>query len=319
MVDPDVLARAMAAAVNDVVTVAELTKAEVSPRFAQRMVARGRWQRVARGTYVTHTRPLTNLELARAAAAYVDGRCIVTGLLVLDLHNARWLPTWRNVHVLVPEDVRRPSSLRVRVSRSKAFDAIDTWTMGELRFASTPQAVIDAARCTRTLRDVRGIVLAAVADKLATAAELSTILDAGQRNGSALTRRAIGDATRGCASPPEAELVDAMIGRGMPFLVNPEIWLDGVRLGFADVWLVGTAVGGEVESDERHGDEEGRTATYDRHERFADGGLELVHLSVARIRRNVVAAAVHLLGRAASSVAPVPAGLVVVPHGPVLR
>jgi hypothetical protein len=41
------------------------------------------------------------------------------------------------------------------------------------------RAVADAARATSTLRDVRGIVLGAVADRHATAQELLEIVDAG--------------------------------------------------------------------------------------------------------------------------------------------
>ena len=72
---------------------------------------------------------------------------------------------------------------------------------------------------------------------------------------------------------------------------------------------VAAGLGGEVESEERH-------------ERISAGGIELVHLSVGRIRRSVAEAAGHLLHRAQAR-APVaraePPGLVVVPRGPLLR
>jgi hypothetical protein len=158
-------------------------------------------------------------------------------------------------------------------------------------------------------------VLGAVTRRVATPDELRRSLDAGQRNGSGLTRRAIGDAERGCASPPEAELVDGLIGKGVPFYVNPELWLGDVRLGCPDVWLVRRNVGGEVESVEWHGDDERTESTYDRHERITAPGLELVHLSVRRIRADVAEAVAHLLSRPAL---PTPMGLRVVPKGPLL-
>jgi hypothetical protein len=112
--------------------------------------------------------------------------------------------------------------------------------------------------------------------------------------------------------------VDALVGCGQPFYVNPELWLDGVLLGCPDVWLVGTGTGGEVDSQERHGDDDQVENTYDRHERITAPGLQLVHLSVARIRRDVGEAAGHLLARARSGPA-APPGLVIVPQGPLLR
>lgn len=63
-------------------------------------------------------------------------------------------------------------------------------------------------------------------------------------------------------------------------------------------------------------------STYDRHERVSAGGIELVHLSVGRIRRSVSEAAGHLLDRARARALlpyPEPAALTVVPRGPLLR
>jgi hypothetical protein len=166
------------------------------------------------------------------------------------------------------------------------------------------------------------VVLGAVADNWADVSDLRQILDSTQRNGSGLGRRALLDAERGCASPPEAELVDALVGCGQPFYVNPQLLLEGRLLGSPDVWLPGLGLGGEVESQERHGSDEDTETTYDRHERMAAPGIELIHLSVRRIRRDVGEAAAHLLARAqrrARLPHREPAGLVVVPRGPLLR
>ena len=189
-------------------------------------------------------------------------------------------------------------------------------------FAPAERAVIDASRELTSLQDMRGVVLGAVADGWADVADLRRVLDATQRNGSGRARRAVVDAERGCASPPEAELVDALIGCGRPFYVNPALLVNGRLLGSPDVWLPGLGLGGEVESKERHGSDEDTESTYDRHERMTSPGIELVHLSVRRIRRDVNEAARHLLDRAdvrSRLVRPEPAGLVVVPRGPLLR
>jgi hypothetical protein len=225
---------------------------------------------------------------------------------------------------LVRPENQASSSGLVHVTRTTCFGDLPTWTRHEVRYACPDRAVVDTARGLRTLRDVRGVVLAAVADGRAAPEELRAILDGGQRNGSGLARHAVLDAERGCASPPEAELVDALIGCRQPFYVNPQLWLDGVLLGCPDVWLIGLGIGGEVESKERHGGPAETESTYDRHERITAPGLELVHLSVRRIRVSAPEAAAHLLARARGRLELAvgtrePAGLAVVPCGPLLH
>lgn len=300
-----------------VVTSAGLATAAIPNDLAERAVRDKQWQRGARGIYLTHAAPPTDDELCQVARALVGEEFVVTGLVVLRALDLPWLPLDRRIHVLVPTDTRRTSSVLVRVTRTSSYDALDTWVRHGTRFADPARATVDAGRCLTGLQDVRGVVLGSVGRRRATAEELTIVLDAGQRNGSALTRRAIRDAERGCASPPEAELVDALVGRGRPFYVNPELWLDGVPLGSTDIWLLGTGTGSEVESQERHGDATGVENTYDRHERITEPGIQLVHLSVGRIRRDVAAAADHLLTRAAAGPPP-PPGLVIVPKGPLL-
>lgn len=314
--------RALALAVSDVITSSQLRAAGLSTRIAERQVRAGRWQRPAREVYVPHARALTGLELGHVAAALVGTPVVVSGLVVLRELGLRWLPASDQVLALVDADVHTPSSRRVRLRRTAHLDALDTWRCDGLDMAPADRAVVDAARGLDSLRDVRGVVLGAVADNWANAAELRRILDGTQRNGSALCRRALLDADRGCASPPEAELVDGLVGCGRPFYVNPQIFLDGTLLGSPDVWLVGLGLGGEVESRERHGSDDDTETTYDRHERMTARGIELVHLSVRRIRRDVREAAGHLLTRAderSHLLRPEPPGLLVVPNGPLLR
>jgi hypothetical protein len=311
-------AEALSRPTCDVVTVAALKAAGLCTRWASRQARNGRWQCLARGTYVVHARPVGDLTLAHAGAAYAGPTGVVTGLVPLRMLGLRWLPASDQVHVLVPDEVRLVSSRRVRLTRTLAIEELLTWNRAGVSFAPVERAVLDAARHIPTLRDVRGVILGAVADGHTDAEELQQLVAASQMNGSALVRRAIRDAARGCASPPEAELVDALVGCRQPFLVNPEVWCNGVLVGKPDVLFVGRAVTGEVESVERHDSEADRESTYDRHERFARHGLDPAHVSVGRIRRDVHEAVRHLLGRVADGGA-WPAGLVVVPCGPLLR
>jgi hypothetical protein len=299
-----------------VLTAADLRELRVGNGVAERKVRAGDWQRGARGVVLTTKDSPTRRDLVEIARAHVRGEFVVTGLLVLAELGLPWLPPVEEAHVLVPPEVRRRGGELVRVSRVNHFDELMTWRRYDALLAAPDRAVVDATRALSILRDVRGVVLGAVARRAVTPTALHLALDAGQRNGSALTRRAIRDAERGCASPPEAEFVDALIGKGVPFYVNPQLWLGPVFLGSPDVWLVGRGVGGEIESVEWHGDDKQTESTYDRHERITAPGLELVHLSVRRVRADVEEAAMHLLTTPA---VPEPPDLRVVPRGPLLQ
>lgn len=313
---------ALAAASGGMVTTAQLVAAELDPRVAERQVRRRSWQRPARGVYVPHCRPLTGLDLGHVAGKVAGQRVVVSGLVVLRELGLRWLPASKDVLALVAADLRTPGNGRVVLRRTEGLDSLQTWRRGGVELAPVDRAVVDAAREVESLRDVRGIVLGAVADRWADVDDLERVLGTTQRNGSALARRAIEDARRGAVSPPEAELVDELVGCGFPFYVNPELVLDGRSLGSPDVYLVGLGLGGEVDSQERHGADDDVENTYDRHERISAGGIELVHLSVGRIRRSVSEAAGHLLHQARTRALlahPEPPGLMVVPRGPLLR
>lgn len=306
---------------GDVVTRKQLLEAGYHPRWADRQVRRGLWQRPARGTYVVGSAPLTGLDLGRVAQALADSDVVLSGLIALHELGLRWVPPADRVLALVDPEVRTPSSGQVVLRRTTDVHELETWTRDGQLFAPVARAVVDGARGL-SLRDARGIVLGAVADGWAGADELRAHLDATQRNGSGIARRAILDAERGCASPPEAEVVDRLLGCGLPFYVNPELRLDGRLLGLPDLWFLGLGLGGEVESEERHGQEQQVESTYDRHERMTACGIELVHLSVGRIRRDPGAAAEALVQRAVArkwSGRSEPPGLVVVPRGPLLR
>lgn len=315
--------RGLASAERGIITTTDLLGAGLDPRIAERQVRRGRWQRPTRGVYVTHARELTGLDLAHVARRVGGDRAVVSGLVVLQELGLRWLPSTESVLALVPPDVRTRSNGRVVLQRTKELATLDTWCGGGLRMAAVPRAVVDAGREARSLRDVRGIVMGAVADGWADVPTLTDVLATTQRNGSGATRRAIEDARRGAASPPEAEVVDELVGCGVPFLVNPDVLLHGRLLGSPDLWLPGLGIGGEVDSVERHEQDDGSVeSTYDRHERFTAAELELVHLSVRRIRADPAEAAAHLLARAqvrALMVHPEPAGLTVIPRGPLLQ
>jgi len=313
-----------------VVTSAELAAAGVDPSVVSRLVTSGRWTRLWRGSYLTADHPPGPAVLAQAAVKHAEqapGRRspapppVVSGLAGARALGMRWVPPGDRVQVLVGPHVQRPSNEHVLVRRAADLADVVPWQWHGVRVADASRIVIDGARECASLRDVRGLVLGAVADGHAEAAAMTSLLDHGAVGGTAWARRAVQDAVRGAASPPEAELVDDLVGGGLPFYVNATVTVRGQLVGIIDVYLVGTGVGGEMDSKERHGDAELLDDTLARHGRADTYGLSLVHVTPSRYRADP--AAFHARLRAAVAARRrrglgEPEGLVVTPRGPLL-
>lgn len=116
--------------------------------------------------------------------------------------------------------------------------------------------------------------------------QLREELDAGRLNGSALTKHVLGDAVRGAASSPEAEMCDSLLaeaGPGLELLLNPWIYLDGELLGSVDGLIRGTGFGYESDSWEHHASDTDAEQTIVRSDRYTASGAV-----VARDRRRDV-------------------------------
>lgn len=246
---------------------------------------------------------------------------VISGLAGAQALGLRWVPGHDRVQVLVGPQVQRCSNEQVLVRRAVDVASIDTWRWGGLAVADAARLVVDGARECTSLRDVRGVVLGAVADGHADPTTLLELLDAGAVGSTAWARRAVGDAVRGAASPPEAEVVDGLLGCGYPFYVNPEVRMLGTFVGHLDIYLLGTGVGAEVDSKERHGQQESLDDTLVRHDRADTCGLSLVHVTPTRYRADPEAFRGRLFGKVAerrSRGLGEPGGLEVIPRGPLL-
>lgn len=305
-------------------TSARLRDGRFAEDLARREVAAHRWQRPLCGYYVPHAEPLDDLVLARLAVDYGGDQSLLTGLIGARALGLRWVPALPGAHVLVPADVRRRSCGQIRVRRSAGCVTLEPWDWQGVPVAPATRVVLDAAMSLHNLRDVRGLVLGAVADHRTTPAELNDLLSHEPRNGTALLRRAIRDAGEGSVSPPEAEMGDLLRGCGVPFLLNPELRIRGRTIGFPDGYFVGLGAGWEVDSRERHEGDESFDATLGRHTTFGGHGLVLAHPTPRRIRADGRGTANAVLEVArARLLLPTglrePAGLEVIPRGPVLR
>ena len=280
-------------------------------------VRAGRHLRVAPSVYLSPGAPL--LDQVRAAVAHTGPASAVTGWAGCALHDLRYVPAGSAVPVLVSPKRGLVSTPFVQVLRTTRTPPARLREPG-LRVAAVERCLVDAARASRDLREVRALVLHAVATGRATESALRSELDAGARGGSGLCRRALDDARRGAASAPEAEAADAVLAAGLRgVLLNPGVTAGGRLLGRPDGWLRGLGLGWEVDSREHHEQDDLFEATLARHDAFAAEGLLLLHVTPARLRRGGWAEQVVRAARARRREGyREPAGLVVTPAGPLL-
>jgi hypothetical protein len=308
------------AGLPQVVTVADLRAAGVDPDVARRAVAAGTWRDLLPGAWLRAFDEPRRDQVQQAALGVLGPGAMLSGVdacLALELRD---VPADPLTTVLVGPSVQRDLGPQVRLVRTA--DVPDFFVRAGRRFAEPQRAVLDAARSCDVLQDVRALVLAAVADCWVSVDGTREALDAGPRRGSALCRRALIDAELGAASAPEAEAADVVrpeVARRRlpPFVLNRELWLDGRLLGAPDGWLPGLGLGWELDSVRHHGSSAGLDATLRRHDGFTRAGLELLHLTPARLRRDPRAFVLELRDRVAvraAMAAPEPPGLVLGPR-----
>lgn len=304
-----------------VVTREQLHQAGRGHDFGDRRVRAGEWARLAPSIYVIAVPDLLGRVQAAVAHAGVDA--VVTGWAACAALGLPYVPDQRAVPVLVPAGRRRVSTPYVQVLPTTRRPT--WWIWHGVRIAAPARGLVDAARALSELRAVRALTLGALAEGAVQLRELRFELQAGARGGSALCRRALQDASYGAASAPEAELADralvcARAGRLPPFLLNPDVLVDGRFVGRPDGWLMGLGLGWEVDSRQHHGRDDQFDATLARHDGFVTHGLVLLHVTPRRLRRLGPAYA-EVLVQAADRrrVAGLePAGLEVRPRGPLL-
>lgn len=315
-------------------------------RDAVRHAVTTSWQAPVRGVYLPHREQLSDVELAHVAVLHSGPDVLISGLVAARALGLRWLPEdVPGVVALIPHEARRKDAERlVLVRRCRAFEELSTDDWEGVRIAPVARVVVDACRQVldyrkasvspavatakagwfheRCLREVRGIVLGAVADGYCTAEALRQCVDAGPIRGSALLRRACDDARRGAASPPEAELVDGLLGCGIQFACNVEVWDGEILVAVLDAYLIGTGVGAEMDSKEAHERADLLDQTLQRHDRIERHDAKLCHVTPTRYRQDPEAFHERLFAEARARMAQGrgdPPGLRLVPRGPVLR
>ena len=277
------------------------------------------WLRLAVGLWVVG-QP-TDEQLLTALLLYAPA-ALASGSVACRWHALRYPPAQVGCHAVVPHGVTLLGGPLLTVHQTRHMPAADI--VRSRAVAPVARAVADAARWTTSLQEARAVVLAALHRRRTTVTALEAELRAGALRDSARLARALSDWHRGARSAPEAEAADALLalaGGPPPFLLNPQLRLDGVLLGTPDGWIPSVGMGWEMDSEEHHGDRDDLDRTLRRHECFADAGLVLRHVTPARFRRNSRAWATDIADRArvrAQAGGRPPHGLVVVPRGPLL-
>lgn len=265
----------------------DLRAARLSRTLGDHERAVGRAQRLAPSTYLLGTAPPSDQQLVLAALAHAGPDAVVTGLVACRLRGLPDVPPLQGVQVLVPARRRRVSRPLVRVTPTTRPPA--TWLVDGVRVAVPHRALVDAAVRLRAERDVRGLLLGAVAAGRCQLADLCDELEARARNGTALTRRVLVEAAAGARSAPEAEVAavaHAAVRRGQlpPFLLNADVLVGGTFVGRPDGWFPGLGLGWEVDSVRHHGSAHDLDQTLARHDGFARYGLQLLHVTPQRAR-----------------------------------
>lgn len=305
---------AAAAAQHGVITSAQLAELGLDLRLPRRE----RWPELAPRTWGT-THVVDDVQLLQAMALYAGPGAVASGALACRRHRLRDVPDVLVGDALVPHGRHLMGGGHVKLHQTCRLPlpvVLEGWPL-----APVTRAVADASRWCRSLQNVRALVLAAVGDHRTTVDALTAEVDDGPRRDSARLGRALVDARRGARSAPEAEAADSLLATGgMPaFLLNPEIWMNGVLVGAPDGYVPATGFGWELDSLRHHGSSDDLAHTFDRHQNFSDVDVELLHVVPARMRRDPETWAMSLTGRCLSRAGWIPpSGLVVVPKGPLL-
>lgn len=277
------------------------------------------WLRLAVGLWVVGEP--SDEQLLTALRLYAPG-ALASGALACRWQGLRYPPEQVGCHAVAPHGTTLLGGPWLTVHQTRHMPAA-VLVRGH-RLVPVARAVADAARWTTSSREARAVVLGALQQHRTTVAALEAERRAGALRSAARLDRALVDWHRGACSAPEAEAADAVLAlarRAPPFLLNPEVRLDGVLLGTPDGWIPSAGIGWEMDSVEHHGSRDDLDVTLLRHQRFADAGLLLQHVTPSRFRRDERAWARDVADRArarSSAGWRPPHGLVVVPRGPLL-
>ncbi|PXY32555.1 hypothetical protein [Prauserella muralis] len=171
---------------DNIISVAELRDSGLSTRvIAMRCRPDGPWRKLMRGVIQLAPGEPTRRQLLRAAAVYLGGDGVLSGIDALIAHGLE-LPVPRVIHLLVPAHRRvlPPDFLHLE----RTMRPPDPVLIGGLPFAPAARAALDAARREHDPDTLRDLLALPVYYGLCTFDDLQQELDEGSQRGSAAVR-----------------------------------------------------------------------------------------------------------------------------------
>lgn len=265
-----------------------------------RLRARGPWQRLLPGVFLTLTGTPTAEQRDVAALLYAGSGSVLTGAAALRLWGVR-APAGSVIDVLVPAAQQRKSVGFARIRLTQRMPE-QVFKSGPRRYVPLARAVGDAARGLTRLADARALVATVVQQGTCSPAALAAELEDGPVQGSALLRIAVADVHAGTRSSPEADLKDLIRRAKLPEpQFNPRLYAGEEFLGSPDAWWPDAGVAGEVDSHAYHLSPEDHERTRARAARMRAHGISVLSFTPHQIRTRpaeVIAAIRSALGDA---------------------
>ena len=150
----------------------------LSSKALRHRVNSGRWRRVYRGVFVTHTAALTlhQRQWAAVLAAAAGGSAYLAGLSALQLLRLKRVDS-QVIHVLIPDernDVSPPSGVRLHRTRRLADE--DVHHVGLPPCTMPARSLVDAAQWATSAEEARLVIAATFQQRLVDGGDVAAVL-----------------------------------------------------------------------------------------------------------------------------------------------
>ena len=186
----------------------------MSEKAVRHRLSSGRWQRLHRSVFVTHSGPILVAQRRWAAVLAVGADAVIAGLTALDLRGYES----RTVHLLirVPRQARSiPAG--VIVHRTRTLDELELLPVSRPPRTRAARSLVDAAQWARTDGEARAIIAVGFQQRLVREGDVRGTLDrltrARRRH---LIRQTVDDVVGGAHSLAEIDFVDLCRRNGLP-------------------------------------------------------------------------------------------------------
>jgi hypothetical protein len=231
-----------------------------------------------------HSGTPTRFQMLDAALRYAGPDAMLTGVAAARLYGLRRLPDIDDIQVLVSDRRQRLSVRPVVVERTTRLP--DPRLCAEFPMAPISRAILDAARRTHDVDEVRAMLAETLQRGMTTTSELDRELDAGSDRGSALPRSVLRELRDGVRSPAEAWARSLIASSRIPIpRWNVRIYTEsGLFLAMPDAWFDDVALAWEIDSYEFHLSPADYARTLARHAAMTAAGVVVLHTLPSRLR-----------------------------------